>query len=181
MTRTLVVITGYLVLGVALHFQQPAPPSPIKLVPVTEAQIKEGVKHERKTREIAKAIAAARLVYRRNHISDKYAEITGKTAVEVGVSSRLLAAVITVESGGNPNAVSGRDSIGLMQVNPRVWGHRKELKDPARNLQIGARILAGYIARYGMVEGLHHYNGYSEVHGHEYVNKVLTTAQIVVM
>jgi soluble lytic murein transglycosylase-like protein len=185
MTRSLIVIAGYVVLGVSFLFQQPPAPRPINVVPVTEAQIKESVKYERqvklRTKRINKAIAAARMVYRANGCRDTYSEITGRTAYEYGLSPRLLAAVVFIESGCRANAVSGRNSVGLLQVNPRVWGHTKELKDPVRNLQIGAAILASYIRQFGLVEGLHHYNGYSEVHEHTYVNKVLAAGQIAVM
>jgi soluble lytic murein transglycosylase-like protein len=185
MTRSLIVIAGYLVLGISFLFQQPSAPRPVNVVPVTEAQIKESVKHERQTRLRAKrikvAIAAARMVYRSVGCRDTYGDLTGRTAYEYGLSPKLLAAVVYVESGCRVTAVSGRNSVGLMQVNPKVWGHAKDLKDPARNLQIGTAILASYIRQFGLVEGLHHYNGYSEIHEHTYVNRVLAAGQIVVM
>jgi len=185
MTRSLIVIAGYVILGISFLFQQPPAPRPINIVPVTEAQIKQGIKNEQaaklQAKRINRAVAAARAVYRANGCRDTYSEITGRTAYEYGLSPRLLAAVVFIESTCRPNAVSGRNSVGLMQVNPRVWGHAKDLKDPARNLRIGASILASYIRQFGLVEGLHHYNGYSDVHEHTYVNKVLTTAQISVM
>lgn len=160
-------------------------PEPIKIVPVTEAQIKEGVKNDKQAKIHAKAIkratAAAREVYRRNGCSDSFSDLTGRTAYESGLSPRLLAAVVFVESSCRPDAVSGRDSIGLMQVNPKIWGHRKDLKDPEKNMKLGASILASYIRQFGIIEGLHHYNGYSEIHEHSYVNKVLAAGQIVVI
>jgi soluble lytic murein transglycosylase-like protein len=171
MTRTLIVIAGYLVLGVAYLFQQPAPPEPIKIVPVTEAQIKEGVRHDQKAKAIKKAIATARSVYWRNHVSTAYAEITGRVAVETGLSPRLLAAVIVVESHGHAQAKDGRGSIGLMQVNARIWGHRKELTDPETNIRIGAHILKMYIDKYGINKGLHAYNGFGNPTD-EYAQKV---------
>lgn len=183
MTRSLIVIAGYVVLGISFLFQQPPAPGPINIVPVTEAQIKLGVKNERaaklRTKRINRAVAAARMVYRANGCRDTYSEITGRTAYEYGLSPRLLAAVVFIESGCRANAVSGRNSVGLLQVNPRVWGHTKELKDPVRNLQIGAAILASYIRTHGLIEGLHYYNGYSGVHKHIYVNKVLIAAGLI--
>jgi hypothetical protein len=181
MTRSIIVVTGFVVLGIASLFQGPPAPKPIKTVPVTEAQIRDGVKNEQKAKAVKRAIATARQVYRRNHVSEAYSEATGRVAVEAGLSPRLLAAVVVVESHGNPKAISNRNSIGLMQVNPLVWGHKKDLTNPEKNITIGASILVSYVRRFGLVEGLHHYNGYSDVHEHVYVNKVLEAGQIVVM
>ena len=187
MTRTIIVLAGYLVLATAFWFATPAP-QPIKFVPVTEAQIRAEVCREQnqkaleaKRKKYERAVLTARLVYRANRVRETYAEITAKTALRFGLSPRLLAGVIVVESHGNPNAKDGLGSIGLMQVNSKVWGHKNDLTNPEINLTIGGRILANYVHQFGVVEGLHHYNGYSEVHGHVYVNKVLTVAQIVVM
>ena len=187
MTRTAIVLAGYLILGFAFYFQVPAVPQPKPIVPVTAAHIKSEVKREQseKARQAAKkkyerAVAAARMVYRTNHVRETFSEITAKVAIEYGLSPRLLAGVVTVESHGNVQAKDGLGSVGLMQVDAKVWGHRADLTDPEKNIRIGANILSAYVRKYGLVEGLHHYNGYSEVHGHIYVNKVLTAAQIVV-
>jgi len=57
----------------------------------------------------------------------------------------LIHAVIEAESRYNPNAVSERGAIGLMQVMPttgRRYGvSEQELRDPARNIATGARYL----------------------------------------
>lgn len=157
----------------------PAAPNTISVNLPTEISIKKEVKLERQEKEIKRAVASARLVYRHNGCKDTYSEVTGRTAYEYGLSPRLLAAVVFVESSCRPTAVSGANSIGLLQVNPRVWGHRKDLKDPETNLRIGAQILVNYVHQYGVIEGLHHFNGYSKVHGHQYVNKCLTAAGLV--
>lgn len=181
MTRTLIVLAGYLVLGFGFYFQAPEAPKPKPIVPVTAAQIKEGVRIEQRTKAYQRATRTVVRTLQKNGCSVRYANLIGITAVDYGLPPNLLAAVVFVESGCRAGAVSGRNSIGLMQVNPKVWGHRNELKDPERNLRIGASILASYVRRFGIIEGLHHYNGYSEVHGHEYVNKVLAAGQIAVM
>lgn len=155
----------------------PAAPEPISVKLPTEASIKEAVKREQNEKVFKKAIASVRLVYRRNHVRDTYSELTARAALDLGISPRLLAGLVVVESHGNPNAKDGLGSIGLTQVNSKVWG-RKNLRDPETNLRVGSRILANYIHRFGLVEGLHHYNGYSDVHEHVYVNKVLTAAGI---
>ena len=165
--RTGVVISGYLLLAViatiGTAYSVPPPPQ-IRAVAPTEKQIKEQFDHERKAAEISRkverSIAAARSIYRANGCTDRYSDITGRTAYEYGLSARLLAAMVFVESSCNAKAVSGRSSIGLLQVNPRVWRYsRSDLESPERNMRIGASILKTYIRRYGLVEGLHHYNG----------------------
>lgn len=65
-----------------------------------------------------------------------------------GIDPDLLAAVMTVESSGNPNAVSYAGAVGLMQVMPhhptRFPGRppASELYDPDANVAWGGRILA---------------------------------------
>ncbi len=59
------------------------------------------------------------------------------------VDARLVHAVIAVESGYNPNAISPKGALGLMQVMPetaRRYGI-SDLRDPAKNLEAGARYL----------------------------------------
>jgi soluble lytic murein transglycosylase-like protein len=162
-------------------FGNPPKPAVREFVAPTEAQIKDQVKHEReatrRTKAINRAVAAARAVYRANGCGDRYSALTGRTAYEYGLSARLLAAVVFVESSCRAEARSGRDSIGLMQVNPRVWGHRAELKDPVSNMRIGCAILKAYIGRFGLVEGLHHYNGIGNSNN-DYAERVLAAGGI---
>jgi len=104
----------------------------------------------------------------------------------------LVAAVITQESGGNPDAYSDSGAVGLMQVMPRdglaatcegcfnaqgvnYFTDRPtmaELFDPAFNIDCGSEYLAGRIAAWGSIrEGVFHY-GPSDV-GYTYADKVL--------
>ncbi len=65
-----------------------------------------------------------------------------------GLEAALLHAVISVESGYEPRAVSPKGAIGLMQVMPAT-GRRYgavALTDPAVNLHAGARYLRDLIA-----------------------------------
>lgn len=190
MDRFRIGVAGYLlilwatVVALGAPYNVPAPP-PIKVVAPTEVQIKEQFKREQEARRIARRVAwetsAARAVYRANGCRlaerDGLSVLTGRAAYEYGVSARLLAAVIFVESSCNPRAVSGKDSIGLMQVNPRVWGHRDQLSDPAFNVDLGTKILASYIHHHGLVEGLHHYNGLGDP-SDSYARKVLEAGKI---
>ncbi len=70
-----------------------------------------------------------------------------KVAVDEGVPSALVHAVIAVESGWRRDATNGT-SIGLMQITPataRSLGYRGSVKglfDPATNIGLGVRYLA---------------------------------------
>jgi len=152
------------------------PPRPISIRMPTEQSIQEGIKLEQKYNDYNRAIRIARQTYRRNGCNGDFADATGRISIDLGVSPRVLSALVFVESSCNPNAISGRKSVGLTQVNPLVWGYsRAELRDPERNLRIGATILSAYVRKFGLVEGLHHYNGLGNV-SNSYAEKVLTAA-----
>jgi hypothetical protein len=154
-------------------------PRPIQLHLLTEGDIKEQVRQDRLKKAYARASRIAATVYRQNGCRATFADLTGRYAVDLGISPRILAALVFVESSCNPNVVSTRDSVGLTQVNPKVWKYsRKTLKDPETNLKIGATILARYIRQYGLVEGLHAYNGFGDPTD-SYSTKVLVAAGCV--
>ncbi|MBZ5536914.1 MAG: lytic transglycosylase domain-containing protein [Acidobacteriia bacterium] len=63
-----------------------------------------------------------------------------------GVDPRLIAAVVVAESSGDPLAISNQNSIGLMQINAKVWARKLNFTrnnpfDPATNLRMGVTIL----------------------------------------
>lgn len=73
-----------------------------------------------------------------------------QAAREHRLDQALLHAVITVESGYDPGAVSRRGAVGLMQLMPqtaRRYGVRNRY-DPAQNIQGGARYLRDLLARF---------------------------------
>ncbi|MCS7182090.1 MAG: transglycosylase SLT domain-containing protein [Thermoanaerobaculum sp.] len=67
---------------------------------------------------------------------------------------RLVAAVVEVESGFNPYAVSPMGARGLMQLMPTVWLAHGILDphEPAGNLQAGAAHLRQLLNRFGRVD-----------------------------
>jgi hypothetical protein len=113
-------------------------------------------------------------------LAKKYAELHD-------LDYRLILAVIWVESGGDPDAVSEQGAVGLMQVMPsdgmskKLYGSlfanrpaTKELLDPAKNIMHGSAILADMVNSWGVVrEGLLHY-GPTRV-GYDYADKVLAS------
>jgi soluble lytic murein transglycosylase-like protein len=165
--------------GSIARYAEPAVPKGITVVAPTEDSVKKEFQREQKERQYAQAAKLAGQVYERLGCRKTYAEGTGRVAVDFAISPRVLAGLVFVESSCNTNAVSGRNSVGLMQVNPKVWKYtRAELSDPKQNIEIGAKILATYIHRWGLVEGLHHYNGLGNPTD-EYATKVLTAAGLI--
>lgn len=106
----------------------------------------------------------------------------------------LIAALILVESGGDPQAYSSSGAVGLMQVMPRdgiaerFWCADRpcfadrpsiaELQDPAFNVDYGAMLLRSNVDRYGLLrEALRAY-GPLYVDNH-YADLVLATYERV--
>jgi soluble lytic murein transglycosylase-like protein len=83
--------------------------------------------------------------------SVQYDAAISRAASEARVRPELVRAVIVVESGFNPRAISRRGAIGLMQLLPstaRRYGAFNAF-DPEQNIHAGAHYLADLIARYG--------------------------------
>ena len=76
---------------------------------------------------------------------DKLQELCEK----YGVDPHLARAVMRMESGGNPNAISRAGAIGLMQLMPgTARGLGVDPKDPHRNLEGGIKYLAQLSDKY---------------------------------
>jgi soluble lytic murein transglycosylase-like protein len=68
---------------------------------------------------------------------------------QYGVEPELARAVMRMESGGNPNAISRAGAIGLMQLMPgTAKGLGVDPKDPHRNLEGGIKYLAQLSDKY---------------------------------
>ncbi|MEA3150694.1 MAG: hypothetical protein QOD56_1633 [Gammaproteobacteria bacterium] len=82
--------------------------------------------------------------------SAKYDGLIRGAAEAATIQAALVRAVIVVESGFNPLAVSKRGAIGLMQLLPataRRYGV-KDLYDPEENVRAGAHYLSDLLARF---------------------------------
>jgi hypothetical protein len=95
----------------------------------------------------------------------RLAESIVASARKYGLNSRLLASIMIVESRGNPFAISGQDAIGIMQIHLPTWGETADRENVnllkiEDNVDFGARILNDYVRRFGVDEGIRHYNGY---------------------
>ena len=105
-----------------------------------------------------------------------------------GVDPLLIAAVMQVESGGQPEVISQSGAVGLMQVMPRdgiaatfqcingpCFATRptiEELKNPAFNVDYGVRMLAGLTGKHGNVRDALMAYGPADV-GYWYADMVL--------
>ena len=76
--------------------------------------------------------------------------IIGEAARTYGVEPGLVRAVIQVESGGNPTAVSPAGAQGLMQLMPATGAELgvKDPFDPVQNIMAGTRYLRQLLDRY---------------------------------
>ena len=79
-----------------------------------------------------------------------YAEIVKKAAREQNLDQALLRAVIAAESGYDPNAVSSKGAIGLMQLMPETAQRYgvSNIYDPAQNVHAGARYLRDLMRKF---------------------------------
>jgi soluble lytic murein transglycosylase-like protein len=83
--------------------------------------------------------------------SSDYDAAISRAAGAANVHPELVRAVIVVESGFNPRAISRRGAVGLMQLLPstaRRYGAFNAF-DPEQNILAGAHYLADLITRFG--------------------------------
>lgn len=84
------------------------------------------------------------------HAQNQYAEEVKKAAREQKLDQALLRAVIAVESGYDPYAVSSKGAVGLMQLMPETAQRYgvNDLYDPAENIHAGARYLRDLMQKF---------------------------------
>ncbi len=94
-----------------------------------------------------------------------------KYSLENNLDPALIAALITIESGGKPDAISYQGAVGLMQIMPKdntktnQFDHfftdrptTTQLLDPEFNIKYGTSLLAGLIHYWGSIEaGIYRY------------------------
>jgi len=82
-----------------------------------------------------------------------FGDLIYEVAARYSLNPHLLAAIVRVESSFNPRALSRKGACGLMQLLPetaRRFGlRRKDLFDPTKNLEAGARYLKWLAGRFG--------------------------------
>ena len=82
---------------------------------------------------------------------DRYID---ESAAASGIDPALLAAIISNESGFNPNATSGAGARGLMQLMPQTAASLgvTDAYDPEQNVRAGARYLRAMLDRFGTLQ-----------------------------
>lgn len=86
-----------------------------------------------------------------NRGPDRFAFLIAHAAADTGLPEGLLHAVIKTESNYNPDAVSRKGAVGLMQLMPetaRRYGV-EDPRDPLANVLGGARYLRNLLALFG--------------------------------
>lgn len=84
-------------------------------------------------------------------VNPEIESLISKVAVESGVDTKLLRAIVEQESAFNPYAVSNKGAQGLMQLMPTTsasLGIRNPF-DPLENLRGGARYFAKQVEQFG--------------------------------
>jgi hypothetical protein len=95
-------------------------------------------------------LSGGRSVSPRTRATRPYAELIREAAERHRVDVRLVEAVVTAESAGNPRAVSRKGARGLMQLMPHraaLLGVRDPF-DPRQNIEGGTRHLRDLLERY---------------------------------
>src|SRR5688572_23460648 len=89
-----------------------------------------------------------------------YGEIIDKVSAEQGVSSKLVKALIQVESAYQQRARSPKGAMGLMQLMPATARHYavSDPYDPASNIEAGIKHLKGLLQKLPVALALAAYN-----------------------
>lgn len=97
------------------------------------------------------------------HKPHTLSQLVNAVSTKQGLSPKLVASIVQVESSGRPSVVSSKSAVGLMQVHHPTWKHRwsrRQLMDPERNLMAGTTILKQYMRESGSLdEALRKYSG----------------------
>jgi soluble lytic murein transglycosylase-like protein len=82
--------------------------------------------------------------------SAKYDAVISGAAKSAAIQSALVRAVIVVESGFNPRALSKKGAVGLMQLQPATAKRYgvKDIYDPEQNVRAGAHYLRDLLKRF---------------------------------
>ncbi|HLN24282.1 MAG TPA: lytic transglycosylase domain-containing protein [Patescibacteria group bacterium] len=97
--------------------------------------------------------------------ADPVADVMAEAAQRFGIPATWIQAVMTVESNGDPHALSPKGAMGLMQIMPATWSDLRirfdlgdDPFDPRANILAGAAYLREMHDRYGASGFLAAYN-----------------------
>jgi soluble lytic murein transglycosylase-like protein len=85
------------------------------------------------------------------HRTDRYTDLIEGVARADGLQPALVRAVLLVESGGDPKAISQKGASGLMQLMPSTAKRYgvSDVFDPEQNIRAGSHYLRDLASRYG--------------------------------
>lgn len=143
----------------------PAPPDPEELALIEElsAWVDQGKPSQDESDSVTQAIRESSQsfeLFRRFHTDASrnalltplpYGSSIRSAAERYNLDGLLLAAIVEAESGFNPQAVSSRGAVGLMQIMPANAAPeaRENLTNPDFNIDLGAAYLRRLLKRYG--------------------------------
>ena len=93
-------------------------------------------------------------------IIGQWSEMIQATSGEFDVPWQVVASIMVIESGGNPDAVNRKSgATGLLQIRENLWPDQVariapdgDLRDPETNLRVGSAILADLYSEWGSWE-----------------------------
>jgi hypothetical protein len=164
----------FLAVFIATVDTTPAPHLAVQAL--TPQQIIQEINREAKQKQYDAQAKIALIVFRGHKECNSLAQIVGEGAVEHHLPARVLAAMAIAESSCNSEAVSPTGDYGVWQINAKIWKQRPSiLRDPTQNGRLASKILGAFVHQYGLIEGLHHYNGMGRPEG-QYSSRVMTLA-----
>jgi soluble lytic murein transglycosylase-like protein len=98
-----------------------------------------------------------------------------RSSADYALDPQLVTAIVLVESGARPWALSGKGAVGLMQVMPHMSEARilaGNLTTIESNVAAGCSILADNIRRLGEDDGISAYFWGSDIRGVAYLDRV---------
>lgn len=144
--------------------QAPTPLPPVSAAPPNDATLAAGERDgAHSTRERERALVSERMERRGRRMTPLERQRVVTTILDTSeryqVSPHLVLAVIEIESGYNPHAVSPVGAMGLMQLMPGTgaevaerthepWRGTSTLFDPEANIRLGVAYLRELIDRY---------------------------------
>jgi soluble lytic murein transglycosylase-like protein len=132
----------------------------IFLYSILHARVLEA--RQKRGREVALTVLGRTSLTQDNR--ERYAEAISRAALLQGLNPAVVAAIVVVESSGNPLTVSGTGDLGLMQVNVKVHARdfdfqNHNLLNPEENIEVGVSILKTMWKRHGEAKAIAAYNG----------------------
>jgi soluble lytic murein transglycosylase-like protein len=140
--------------GNRVYFNEAPPPAKTPKAPVKGAVAAGNTSNAVRTNKagfvVRNSPSSSSSAAARSVSQEKLEELIQTVAARHHVDPALVRAVVQVESGGNPEAVSRKGAMGLMQLMPETAVEMgvDKVFDPQQNLDAGVRQLRSLLVRY---------------------------------